>query len=81
MTQGTVVLGRALPGPCTRNLQSPSQGEVYGGCPEYCAGRTGRPDGPCLCDLVRAAELLGKEWRFEINERTGEWEYAGEPLV
>ena len=71
-------MGRALPGPCTRNLQSPSQGMVYGGCPEDCAGRAGKDY--CLCDLVRAAEAQGKEWRFEINERTGEWEYAGEPL-
>jgi hypothetical protein len=73
-------MGRALPGPCTRNLNSPSNGEVYGGCPEYCAGRTNKPDDVCLCDTVHAAWEQGKEWRFEIDERTGEWVYVGEPL-
>jgi hypothetical protein len=33
-----------------------------------------------LCDTVHAAWEQGKEWRFEIDERTGEWVYVGEPL-
>ena len=69
--------GRAIPSPCLRVLYSLFPLDQGGGCQHDCPGV--QPGGGCLCDIVRAADAQGVEWRFELD-RDGSWAYAGPPL-
>lgn len=63
---------RALPPLCLRALQAPRAT-----CEPNCPGT--QPDGSCLADKVRVANLNGFDWRFEID-RDGYWCYQGPEL-
>src|SRR5438552_1937661 len=68
--------GPAIPGSCLRVLHSPLATGFGGECPVTCEGR--QEDGSCLTDIVRRANELGVEWRFEVRptEYDLRWEYV-----
>ena len=70
--------GKAIPPNCLRVLHSPLGADRGGGCGIDCPGR--QRDGGCLCDIVRAANDAGIDWKFVVDERDGYWDYDGPPL-
>lgn len=70
--------GKAMPPNCLRVLNSPLPVERQGGCSLDCPGL--QRDGSCLCDIVRAANEQGVDWKFEID-RDNYWVYEGPPLA
>jgi hypothetical protein len=63
--------GPTIPSTCLRALHA-----FRPDCPFDCPGR--QEDGGCLADIVREANERGVAWKFEIDERTGFWVYAGD---
>jgi hypothetical protein len=71
-------MGRAMPANCLRVLHSLLAPERGGGCSVDCPGL--QRDGSCLCDIVRAANEQGVEWKFDLD-KDNYWVYAGPGLA
>lgn len=75
---GPQSMGRAMPANCLRVLHSPLPPDRGGGCSMDCPGV--QRDGSCLCDIVRAANEQGVEWKFDLD-KDNYWVYVGPDLA